>query len=55
MLTSLDAPYAHETLPKGSGTITGIVAKVKLTNFLTSPKAGCVFFRFIERTSISVI
>ena len=42
MLTSLDAPYAHETLPKGSGTITGIVAKVKLTNFDISESRLCI-------------
>jgi len=42
MLTSLDAPYAHETLPRGSGTITGIVAKVKLTNFDISESRLCI-------------
>ena len=42
MLTSLDASYAHETLPKGSGTITGIVTKVRLTNFDISETRLCI-------------
>lgn len=42
MLTSLNAPYAHETLPKGSGSITGIVMKVKLTNFDISENQLCI-------------
>lgn len=42
MLTSLDASYAHETLPKGSGSITGIVMKVKLTNFDISETQLCI-------------
>lgn len=33
MLTSLNTSYAHETLPTGSGTITGIVDRVRLSNF----------------------
>lgn len=33
MLSKIDTPWAHTTLPKGSGTVTGILMNVKLTNF----------------------
>lgn len=52
MLTSLNASYAHETLPKGSGTITGIVMKVKLTNFDISETQLCVLPLYREDINI---
>lgn len=42
MLTSLHASYAHETVPKGSGTITGIVTRVSLSNFDISESQLCI-------------
>ena len=55
MLLSLDAPYAHETLPKGSGSITGMVAKVKLTNFDISESRLCILPLHREDINISDI
>lgn len=42
MFTSLNASYAHETMPKGSGSITGIVMRTKLTNFDIDETQLCV-------------
>ena len=42
MLTSPDALWAHTTLPQGSGTLTGIVMKVKLTNFDINETVLCI-------------
>ena len=42
MLTASDALWAHKTLPQGSGTLTGIVMKVKLTNFDIDENVLCI-------------
>ena len=42
MMTSIHADYAHETLPKGSGTLTGLVTKVQLSNFDISEDKLCI-------------
>ena len=55
MLTAFEAPYAHETLPKGSGSITGMVAKVKLTNFDISESRLCILPLNREDINISDI
>lgn len=52
MLTSLNTPYAHETLPKGSGTITGLVTKIKLPNFDISEDQLCILP--LNRESIKI-
>lgn len=42
MLSTLDTPWAHTTLPKGSGTVTGLVMRVKLTNFDIDETQLCI-------------
>ncbi len=42
MLSTLDAPWAHTTLPKGSGTVTGLVMRVKLPNFDIDETQLCI-------------
>lgn len=42
MLTALNAPWAHKTLPAGSGKITGLVARVKLPCFDLSENVRCI-------------
>ena len=41
-LTTLDAPWAHTTLPEGSGTLTGIVMKVNMANFDIDGTSLCI-------------
>lgn len=42
MLTALGAPWAHKTLPAGSGTITGLVLRVKLSCFDIKDDVLCI-------------
>lgn len=42
MLTALQAPWAHKTLPAGSGTITGIVVKVNIPCFDLKENMYCI-------------
>lgn len=42
MLTALKAPWAHTTLPAGSGSITGVVVRVKLPCFDIKEDVRCI-------------
>ena len=42
MLTSLKAPWAHRTLPSGSGTLTGLIVKVNLKCFGITENDICI-------------
>lgn len=42
MLTSLKAPWAHRSLPSGSGTLTGLIVKVNLKCFGITENDCCI-------------
>lgn len=52
LLTALGVDYAHETLPQGSGSITGIIVREKQTNFNMSEDQLCI--RAMERSDIAL-
>lgn len=42
MLTTLDAPWAHRTLPSGSGSVTGLIVRVKIRCFDIKEDIRCI-------------
>lgn len=42
MLTSLKAPWAHRSLPSGSGSLTGLIVRVNLKNFGIDENEYCI-------------
>ena len=42
MLTTFEAPWAHRTLPAGSGTVTGLIVRVKIKCFDIKEDIRCI-------------